>query len=115
MDFSVTTVVAPKLATVMLKGAKIEKPKRRAKSRSLRTATRSGILKFPTISVSDSKDFRRPGMEQQWLERSRTMLRGSRGNAVPDAPQAQFARSRSSTKCSITLKGAPLAIAEAAD
>lgn len=100
MEFSVTTIVAPKLASILVK-------------RPSKERRRSSIQLPPLPPPPASRDFQRAGIENKWLERSRTFMSQktaltshSNVDSVDSELLAMpYSGSRSNTKCSITLPG----------
>ena len=108
MDFSVTTIVAPKLASILVGGNKTRLPKKPAK-----LERRKSSILLPSLPPPTSRDFQRAGIENKWLERSRTFMsqktaltsQSNMDSVDSDILGMQYSRSRSNTKCSITLPG----------
>ena len=81
LEFSITTLVAPKLARAMSQGETLmsrqsSRAPTREQSRATgygTPATNTGILKFPLVDAKlNPKDFKRPGIERRWHARSKT-------------------------------------------
>ena len=81
LEFSITTLVAPKLARAMSKGETLmSRQPSRAQTREQSRATtygitpnNTGILKFPLLDAKlNPKDFKRAGIERKWTGRSNT-------------------------------------------